>query len=432
MSQQAPQTSKLLQPWKLYRQYVMHRILGKEHEIKVQHLDLWKDKLFANSVVYAMPVSLFALIPSFIIAYYSEHDLLCVCNAGAFTALVIIALSKRIKLAIRKLIIVVILTLIAIILIAYLGSFGIGSVYLMVIGVFIAFIFSPRVAYMAFALNVLIYITFGLIIFFKWFNSPLIGQYPINYWIAYSLNFLFLNYIVITQISHILAGLEQTIYKEYRLMEILRRDLKEKEQNNNLLKQSEAHYKTLFFSNPTPMWIFDRDTMRFLQVNDAALEKYGYTKDEFLSMTIPDIRESGSIEDLSRTIAEVERSQTFVENIAKHRGKDGHPFYAEVRCGIIPFNGKTAFLAIARNITRQIEYTGAIEQQNEKLRKIAFMQSHVIRAPLSRILGLTDLMLQDKQGDQELLNFLDISVKELDVVIQSIVNDTGEILPPRV
>jgi PAS domain S-box-containing protein len=45
----------------------------------------------------------------------------------------------------------------------------------------------------------------------------------------------------------------------------------------------------LFGSNPQPMWVFDIETLRFLEVNDAAIRHYGYSRDEFLSMTILDI-----------------------------------------------------------------------------------------------------------------------------------------------
>ena len=52
----------------------------------------------------------------------------------------------------------------------------------------------------------------------------------------------------------------------------------------------QEQYRLLFESNPHPMWVFDRETMRFLAVNDAAVEQYGYSKEEFLSMTLAQIR----------------------------------------------------------------------------------------------------------------------------------------------
>ncbi len=56
------------------------------------------------------------------------------------------------------------------------------------------------------------------------------------------------------------------------------------------LRKSEAQYRLLFESNPQPMWVYDLTTFRFLAVNDAAVRHYGYSRAEFLDMTIKDIR----------------------------------------------------------------------------------------------------------------------------------------------
>ena len=63
------------------------------------------------------------------------------------------------------------------------------------------------------------------------------------------------------------------------------------------LRKSEAQYRLLFESNPQPMWVYDLATLRFLAVNDAAVRHYGYSRSEFLDMTIKDIRPA---EDLKR------------------------------------------------------------------------------------------------------------------------------------
>ena len=55
------------------------------------------------------------------------------------------------------------------------------------------------------------------------------------------------------------------------------------------LKESEQRYRSMFEANPVPMWVFDRETLRFLDVNDAAIDHYGYTREEFLQMTIQEI-----------------------------------------------------------------------------------------------------------------------------------------------
>lgn len=66
--------------------------------------------------------------------------------------------------------------------------------------------------------------------------------------------------------------------------------------------KSEVQYRLLFDANPVPMWVFECSTLRFLAVNEAAVRQYGFSRDEFLGMTLADIRPS---EDLPRLLASV-------------------------------------------------------------------------------------------------------------------------------
>ena len=63
-----------------------------------------------------------------------------------------------------------------------------------------------------------------------------------------------------------------------------------REQTTEKPTESEEQYRLLFESNPHPMWVYDRKTLSLLAVNDAAIQHYGYSRDEFLSITIKDIR----------------------------------------------------------------------------------------------------------------------------------------------
>src|SRR5512133_2538327 len=63
-----------------------------------------------------------------------------------------------------------------------------------------------------------------------------------------------------------------------------------------LLHESVEKYRYLFASNPQPMWIYDLETLAFIEVNDAAIHQYNYTRDEFLSMTLKDIRPNEDID----------------------------------------------------------------------------------------------------------------------------------------
>lgn len=79
-------------------------------------------------------------------------------------------------------------------------------------------------------------------------------------------------------------------------------DVCRRKQAEETLRASEIEYRLLFDSNPVPMWVFDRATLRFLQVNEAAVQHYGYSRDEFLSMTIDKIRPKEDVPALLREL----------------------------------------------------------------------------------------------------------------------------------
>ncbi len=102
-------------------------------------------------------------------------------------------------------------------------------------------------------------------------------------------------------------------------------------------------------------------------------------------------------------------------------------FDAEVVFNSILFKGKTAILTITQDISEQISYIKAIERQNNQLHEIAYIQSHHVRAPLARIMGLVDIISQNttEKTDLLLLDFLSQSAKDLDMVISDITSNTA-------
>ncbi|WP_345948498.1 PAS domain S-box protein [Mucilaginibacter sp. PAMB04274] len=418
--------------WYQYKLFVDRAITGMP-VYQTKDISYWQERLFVNLIVFSLPLSLLAVVPSMIAAYLQGHLFIPLMDGLAVTSISFITLSNRFKLAFKKAFVAVVLYAVAICLTTILGSFGIGAIYFLALSVYITLQFSSRIAYRTIAVNACLYISFACIIYFKLFNSPLSVKYTLPFWIVYALNFMFLNVAVVVQISHIIRGVKKTFIQEARLMNELQTEMAEKIQRNEVLKESEAHYKSLFQQNPSPMWIFDTETLQLLQVNDAAIRRYGYSREEFLSMSIKELRPEEKLNDLTAFLDRSSKRKTISLVNTVHRHKNGDLFYAEVRCSNIPFKGKKARLVMARNITAQLEYTQAIEKQNAKLREISHMQSHVVRAPLARILGLTDLVLQSSQDhpDKQLFEYLDISVKELDDVIKTIIQNSEEVIPEK-
>ncbi|MBT9330412.1 putative bifunctional diguanylate cyclase/phosphodiesterase [Paracidobacterium acidisoli] len=118
-------------------------------------------------------------------------------------------------------------------------------------------------------------------------------------------------------------------------------------------RQSEG-YRLLFESNPHPMWIFDPDTLRFLKVNEAAVQQYGYGEAEFLKMTIRDLRPTGDALDLRWEINTAGSPEQF-SGPWTHVCSDGSLIQVEIAAHTIPFQGRQARFVMAQDITERQE-----------------------------------------------------------------------------
>lgn len=109
-------------------------------------------------------------------------------------------------------------------------------------------------------------------------------------------------------------------------------------------------YRVLFDSNPHPMFIYDTTTFGFLRVNDAALQEYGYTRDEFLKMTIGDLHEVAALAGVERLLADT-HSAIKVTGPWTQRRKDGSEFQAEISSHPIVFESCDARLSLVQDVT---------------------------------------------------------------------------------
>ncbi len=113
---------------------------------------------------------------------------------------------------------------------------------------------------------------------------------------------------------------------------------------------SAKQYRILFESNPQPMWVYDLETLSFLDVNDAAIYHYGYSREEFLSMTIKDIRPHEDVPALLDNVSRV-TSGLDAAGVWRHRKKDGSIIFVEITSHTLTFKGRRAEVVMANNIT---------------------------------------------------------------------------------
>lgn len=126
---------------------------------------------------------------------------------------------------------------------------------------------------------------------------------------------------------------------------------------------SEDSYRLLFESNPHPMWVYDRESLAFLAVNDAAIQHYGYSRAEFLQRTIKDIRPTTDVAWLEQILEQGPRG---LKQLARHLKRDGTLIMVEVSSKPLTFAGRTARLVLANDITerhraeQQVQATNAL------------------------------------------------------------------------
>ncbi|MEX2590092.1 MAG: PAS domain S-box protein, partial [Chitinophagales bacterium] len=200
----------------------------------------------------------------------------------------------------------------------------------------------------------------------------------------------------------------------------------ERKKNLVKLKESEQKYADLFHLSPQPMWVYDMDTLQFLDVNDAAVKHYGYSVEEFREMTIKDIHPEEDIPQLEEVLKKQDKSAKFFKNQFRHKKKFGEIIDVDIQSNVINYNNKKAKIVLANDITERIQHINAITHQNSRLREIAWIQSHVVRAPLARIIGMANMIKSDvldlSKGEKiEFLDHILSSSEELDDIIKDVI-----------
>jgi PAS domain S-box-containing protein len=190
------------------------------------------------------------------------------------------------------------------------------------------------------------------------------------------------------------------------------------------LKDSELRYRTLFECNPHPMWVYEMGSLRFLTVNDAAVAHYGYSRDEFLAMTIKDIRPAEDVQPLLEAANDGKGVHTPQQ--WRHRLRNGRLIYVEISSHALDYGGRRARMVLAHDITERLlaqqalehlnetlerrvdERTGELEVANRELESFAYSVSHDLRAPLQVIDGFGRALLSKhaRQLDEQARHYL--------------------------
>jgi len=170
--------------------------------------------------------------------------------------------------------------------------------------------------------------------------------------------------------------------------------LDEIEERDAALHASEEKYKILFDANPNPMWVYDPRTLAFLAVNQAVVRVYGYSRDEFLAMTIKEIRPPEEVpvllEQLKGPLEDVSRS----DGLWRHRKKDGSTLDMEIVASTILFGGVPARLVMATDVSekKKLESQLLQAQKMEAIGRLAGGVAHDFNNILGVITGYSEML----------------------------------------
>lgn len=207
-------------------------------------------------------------------------------------------------------------------------------------------------------------------------------------------------------------------------------DISKLKQNEIELSKAKKRYSELFHLSPLPMWVYDIETLEFLDVNEAAEKHYGYSKAEFKTMTLRDIRPKQDLPAFEEQLKLAKKTpKDFMSGVFRHMKKNGEIIDVDVQSNCIQYKGRNARVILVNDITDRLEYISAIETKNKELQDIAWLQSHVMRAPVAKILGIVHLLQRvdlDEVEKSILLNDLNACASEIDQVIHDIAKKTHE------
>jgi PAS domain S-box-containing protein len=209
----------------------------------------------------------------------------------------------------------------------------------------------------------------------------------------------------------------------------LLRDITERKNMEAAVVASEQRYRELFLNNPAPTYIFDVETLEFIEVNEATIRIYGYSREEFTSMTLKDFRLQEDLPALYESLEGLGEN-VFHSTSMRHKRKDGTAFPVEITSHALPEkNGRKTRLVIVQDITERVRASEQMKLAKEKAEasdklKTSFLNniSHEVRTPLNGILGFAEIMAQPDLPEKDKNECITMLFDSSDRLLNTITN----------
>jgi PAS domain S-box-containing protein len=213
-------------------------------------------------------------------------------------------------------------------------------------------------------------------------------------------------------------------------------DVTERRRAEEATRASETRYRMMFDNSPLPKWLYDAETLRFLDVNEATLRDYGYSREEFLSMTIKDIRPPEDVPALLEAERQVELHPKF--GVWRLRKKSGEIMQVELTKHTFRLGDRVTRLAVGRDVTERLRLEDQLRQSQkmEAVGRLAGGVAHDFNNVLSVILSYADLVLADLKADEPMCDDVEeirkAGQRAADLTRQLLMFSRQQVLEPKV
>lgn len=189
----------------------------------------------------------------------------------------------------------------------------------------------------------------------------------------------------------------------------------ERLRNLQHLRESEERYRGLFHNNPMPMWVFDTSSFCVLETNDAAVQHYGYSQEEFLGLTLADIYLDTDRHELRREVETAGRIGDAIKNgVHATMKKNGEVIFADIAWHWISYKDRPAILVLANDVTERIKLERELNEQNvnrqRQITEAVIVAQEKERTEIGKelhdnvnqILGASNLYINTAMTDEEM------------------------------
>lgn len=143
------------------------------------------------------------------------------------------------------------------------------------------------------------------------------------------------------------------------------------------LKESEEKYRAIFYGSPLPMWVYDIETYDFLDVNEAAIQSYGFSREQFLQMNFKDLIPENSVDSVNEILEICNNTNGFLQTVSYHVTSEKEIIKVELQSNEIEFERQKARLIVANNITQKTRAEEALQFSERRFKALVQKGSDV-------------------------------------------------------